>query len=194
MSLFIRLFYRSVCLLLFLFVPPHSALHFIHSTCFSISAAISLLAIFLILSLSLSFTLSHFSRYSSISLSTSIRSGKVVNVGRISRISWVGCQTPPRDFLFPRARARDMATWRAASRFVLSYCRGLSHRCVLTTAARPMHDPSDSGSLGYPAVLLRFVSLPLPFSFARSLSAPHLSRSLPLSANSDRATRNHAEI
>lgn len=72
---------------------------------------------------------------------------KVANVGRTSWVSRVGCQTPLGDFLFPRARA-----WHAASRFVLSYCRVLSRRCVLTTAARPMHDPSGSGSLGYPAV------------------------------------------
>lgn len=72
-----------------------------------------------------------------------------------------------RGFPFP---ASTRTTWRAASRFVLSYCRGLSRRCVLTTAARPAHDPSTVPVPSGIRQFRLFRSLP-PFSFARSFNA-----------------------
>lgn len=137
-------------------------------------------------------------RYSSILFCRRVQGArKVANVGRISR---VGCQTPLGDFLFPRARA-----WRAASRFVLSYCRVLSRRCVLTTAARPMQDPSGSGSLGYPAVPFVSPALASPHPPPRSLFRLFVQRDAFIRARCRRArirarrarfaqTQNHAGI
>lgn len=133
-----------------------TSLCFIHPTCFPISVPISP-AFSLILSLS--------SRYSSVSLSTSTRSGKVANV-RTRIVGFTGrLSNSTRGFPFP---ASKRTTWRAASRFVLSYCRGLSRRCVLTTAARPMH---GSERFRFPRVSGSPVCFahPSPFSFARSL-------------------------
>lgn len=107
-----------------------------------------------------------FSYYLSIVLLTSIRSGKVANVERIS-----GCtgftgrlSNSTRGFPFP---ASTRTTWCAASRFVLSYCRGLSHQCVLTTAARPMHDPVPSGIRQFCLFVPSLVSLSLVRSTRR---------------------------
>lgn len=117
-SLFIRPFHRSVCPPLFLLVPLYSVLHFTHSARFSISIPI-FPVLFLILSLFLSL-FTFFPGYSSISLSTSTRNGKVANVGHISWVSWVACQTPLWDFLFPRARAHDMACRKPFCSVILS--------------------------------------------------------------------------
>lgn len=123
--------------------------------------------------------------------------GKVANV-RTRIVDFTGrLSNSTRGFPFP---ASKRTTWRAASRFVLSYCRGLSRRCVLTTAARPMHGserfrfPRVSGSsvcFAHPSSL-RVLFRSLARSFKRvafiALVAAERKR------DTDRAMRNHAGI
>lgn len=128
-----------------------------HSLCVLLSISLSL-------SFSLISSLPLLSLNPSISLSTSTRSGKVGNVGRIYRGFHGSAVKLHSGTSFSRARVtRDIA-----SRFVLPYCRELSRRWVLTIAARPIHQ-----RFRFPRVSGNSVCSTLPPSSFLSRSSLH---------------------